>query len=423
MEEIKQKVRDLQETWNKVYETASSSESAWRPHLPYSSLEELTEVVNTISTLLNRVRAPTGFSPGYHLAKGLAVTALPAILTAAKNIEAGQYNHFPTFVSGISKLLSTIHSMVIFSPYDEKTEIISNISTQLSQSIAVLNTAQNELGKKVELITKAQELIDTIESKSSEIEELSTKASADTGSIKKDKEVAEQELVEIKENHTEIEDLITRLNKSVSENEILHEKLQSQSTLIEQIQIRSEEQQKVIDSVLPKGASAGLADAFASRGTQLQPSKNTWMTVFIFSILALAAFSLYLVSHAPNDPHNFWQSILYKIPLAAPFIWLGWFSAIQYGNIVRVQEDYAFKEATSKAFAGYRDHMEHIASVEIEDAMSAMNLLAAKTIEILAHEPLRIFNKTERDATPTHSIMSLLSSLRGQRPEKTEKNA
>ena len=51
--------------------------------------------------------------------------------------------------------------------------------------------------------------------------------------------------------------------------------------------------------------------------------------------------------------------------------------------------------------------------------MSAMNLLAAKTIEILAHEPLRIFNKTERDATPTHSILSLLSSLRGGKADKT----
>ena len=419
MEEIKQMVRDLQETWSKVYDTASSSENAWRPHLPYSSLEELSEVVNTISSLLDRVRAPTGFSPGYHLAKGLAVTSLPTILTAAKNLEAGQYNHFPTFVNGISKLLSTIHSMVIFSPYDEKTEIITDVTTQLSQSIAVLNTAQKELGEKVELIEKAQQLIEEIESKSSEIEELNTQASSNTVSIQQNKEAAEEELSEIKENHSEIEELINRLNESVSETEKLHKKLESQATLIEQIQTRSEEQQKVIDSVLPKGASAGLASAFASRGSQLQPSKKTWMTVFILSILALAFFSFYLVSHAPNDPNNFWQSILYKIPLAAPFIWLGWFSAIQYGNIVRVQEDYAFKEATSKAFAGYRDHMEHIASVELEDAMSAMNFLAAKTIEILAHEPLRIFNKTERDAAPTHSIMNILSVLRGHKPDKT----
>jgi hypothetical protein len=419
MEEIKQNVRELQESWKKIYEAASSSENSWRPHLPYSSLEELTEVVSTIATMLDRVRAPTGFSPGYHLAKGLAATSLPAILTSAKNIEAGQYNHFPTFVNGISKLLSTIHSMVIFSPYDEKSEIVTNISVQLSQGIAVLNTAQNELHKKVELIEKAQSLIDNIETKSSEIENLNTKAVSDTISIQNGKELASKELIEIQENNSEIQDIIKRLNQSVLENEKFKENLNSQAVIIEKIQAKSEEQQQVIDSVLPKGASAGLAAAFASRGAQLQPSKNIWMAVFILSILALATFSLYLVSHAPNDPNNFWQSILYKIPLAAPFIWLGWFSAIQYGNIVRVQEDYAFKEATSKAFAGYRDHMEHIASVELEGAMSAMNLLAAKTIEILAHEPLRIFNKTERDATPTHGILSLLGSLRGQKPDKT----
>ncbi len=40
----------------------------------------------------------------------------------------------------------------------------------------------------------------------------------------------------------------------------------------------------------------------------------------------------------------------------------------------------------------------------LSGAGTALNLLASKTIDILAHEPLRIYNKTDRDASPAHSV-------------------
>src|SRR5258705_2208482 len=99
--------------------------------------------------------------------------------------------------------------------------------------------------------------------------------------------------------------------------------------------------------------------------------------------------------------------LLRRLPCAAPLIWLGWFSAIQYGNTIRVQEDYAFKAATSKAFAGYKDHMEYMANVQLDEANSAMKLLAARTIEILAHEPLRIYQKPHKDVSPANFLLSI----------------
>ncbi len=50
--------------------------------------------------------------------------------------------------------------------------------------------------------------------------------------------------------------------------------------------------------------------------------------------------------------------------------------------------------------------MEHMANVQLEEANTAMTLLAAKTVSILANEPLRIYNKYERDASPANSILS-----------------
>ncbi len=145
----------------------------------------------------------------------------------------------------------------------------------------------------------------------------------------------------------------------------------------------------------------------------MQWTKWIWMTVFVSSLVGLAFFAYHLSGSLPLDAKEFWPSFLSRMTLAAPMIWLGWFSAVQYGNVVRVQEDYAFKEATSKAFQGYRDHMEHLASVELDSAGTALNLMAAKTIEILAQQPLRIYGKASKDASPAHGMADILGAMRG----------
>jgi hypothetical protein len=141
------------------------------------------------------------------------------------------------------------------------------------------------------------------------------------------------------------------------------------------------------------------------------------MGVFIVSLTALGIFAWHLIGIEPRKLSDFWNEIIVRLPLAAPLIWLGWFSAIQYGNTIRIQEDYAFKEATSKAFQGYRDHMEHLESVNADEAQTALSLLSEKTIEILAREPLRIYGKSEHDATPARGILSALSSRRQSKTE------
>ena len=131
---------------------------------------------------------------------------------------------------------------------------------------------------------------------------------------------------------------------------------------------------------------------------------------FFASIVGLAAFAWQIVHIPQANTEQIWTHVLHRLPLASPLIWLGWFSAIQYGNTLRVQEDYAFKEATSKAFEGYRSHMDHLASVDLKEGNTAMTMLAAKTIEILAREPLRIYAKSERDVSPTHALAELMSA-------------
>jgi hypothetical protein len=200
--------------------------------------------------------------------------------------------------------------------------------------------------------------------------------------------------------------------------------LNTQAKVVEELNGRNQRQAELIDTLLPKGASAGLAAAFAERRRQLELTKWLWMTLFIVSIACLAWSTtsvLSVLKELPAGSRDVWRELLFRLPFIAPFVWLGWFSAIQYGNTIRVQEDYAFKEATSKAFAGYRDHMEHLAGINTEDGETAMNLLAAKTIEVLAREPLRIYRRSHRDVSPVNEFAELLTAYRAGLKQKKEK--
>jgi hypothetical protein len=374
----------------------------------------LDEVLQTVNYWFSRVRAPSGFSPGFHLAKSLAAASLPSLIASSRQLEAGQYNHFPTFVSGLLNLLSSLHTMVVFSPKEDADSIAADLSAQLSQGLALLATAQKELADKSIRLEETGNLAATITDKHDEILALTETAKNLVAEIARHGNEAESSLDGIKadlesaNNHEkEFQSLLSESNKLQASLTLMEEK-------VVQLQAQSSKQLETIESILPKGASAGLASAFALRESQLDLAKWIWMGLFVATIGGLSYFAYDLIHAQVPQPEDFWKYVLYRLPLAAPLIWLGWFSAIQYGNIVRVQEDYAFKEATSKAFQGYRDHLEHLASVNVPDAGTAMNLMAAKTIEILAHEPLRIYGKTAKDASPAHGLADLLTSLKSR---------
>src|SRR5690606_37643271 len=137
---------------------------------------------------------------------------------------------------------------------------------------------------------------------------------------------------------SEFEEHLKYAKEAVEANEKLNKELTEAKQRLGDLEKRASEQSALIDSLLPKGASAGLAAAFASRGKGLNTTKTTWMIVFIATVAALGGLAFILATQAPKVDEPFVLHLLQRLPLAAPLIWLGWFSAVQYGNTVRVQE-------------------------------------------------------------------------------------
>lgn len=83
MKEIEEQVTQLHDSWKRIYKTTGAAPSSWQPYFPFTSLVILDEVLETINSWFARVRAPTGFSPGFHLAKAMAAVSLPSLMASA----------------------------------------------------------------------------------------------------------------------------------------------------------------------------------------------------------------------------------------------------------------------------------------------------------------------------------------------------
>lgn len=428
MDDIKNQFSEVKNKWATVYAAALSNPQLWKPHLPNTSLEMLNEVVEAVSIWLERSKAPNGFSPGYHLAKSLAAIYLPSLLSTVQQLEAGNYNHLQNFVNYLINTLAVIHTAVVYAPKNHQESINANFTAELSQALSLMNTAQRELSEKIELLDKsnilvgeieeshetvknAEKEIETCKNKVTEIREQSNKYLNNVADeFERIKQIKSEFEAQLNLHSTKHDDQLTNFDseyrKLLGDCTALDNRLQVMISELSELQEKCIEQEKIIDSILPRGASAGLAAAFSERGKQLERSKWIWFAAFVISIILLSVFAVYLlVGMAVPEETTFWNQLMLRLPLAAPMVWLGWFSAIQYGNVIRVQEDYAFKEATSKAFQGYRDHMEHLRDVDLDEGKTALTLLSEVTINVLSREPLRIYGKTEQDASPTHGFM------------------
>jgi hypothetical protein len=428
MSELGEKVRNIGDAWATIFDQAQATPALWQPHWPNGDLVVLDETVRTLVNMMDRERAPSGFGPGYQLAKALVTATIPNLQAAVAQLTAQNFNYLPSFSAQILDAISRVHSMILFSEKDSRNVSSADLQLELSEALSLLETAQRELGAK-------QGRLEAVASLASAVENFAGTAEAASENATAAKDTAATTLEEIGAKKTEVEEAAEavataqqKIEAAVTETEKkfesaftdaqkrLDELLEATQAATTGATAAGEElsklieqagaQNAVINQILPKAAGAGLADAFRHRVSQLQVIKWVWMGIFAAGLITLGIGAI-VAGPLPNGT-EFWTELLWRVAKAAPLVWVAWVSIAQYGNVTRVQEDYAFKEATSRAFQGYRDHMEHLRSVSDDEAGTALNLLATKTIEILAHEPLRVYMKPAKANSPTNALVSEL---------------
>ncbi|HEY9098000.1 MAG TPA: hypothetical protein VIN38_03940 [Thiobacillus sp.] len=143
----------------------------------------------------------------------------------------------------------------------------------------------------------------------------------------------------------------------------------------------------------------GLAGAFAKQAENVAGERRKWVLAFGLSIswLGYVAYNVvFTEAKTEFDP----LSILRGLPLAAPAIWLGWFSARQTGMLARIEQDYAYKASTAVAFEGYKKEV-----MDANDEALSKQLLET-AVSNFGDNPVRLYaNGSDNYGHPIEALV------------------
>lgn len=158
------------------------------------------------------------------------------------------------------------------------------------------------------------------------------------------------------------------------------------------------------EGLLPGATSAGLASSFNKQRSRFTSPQNLWLKTFVACIIALVFLALpsFLSAvfgwpHAMDPSWNAaWRSLTLRLPIVLPIIWLAIYAGRNYMTSVRMEEDYAYKEAISTAFEGYKREMEKFGPGDSENPTPIM-ILCTNILRAIAERPGRIYEGRQKD--------------------------
>lgn len=160
-----------------------------------------------------------------------------------------------------------------------------------------------------------------------------------------------------------------------------------------------EDRRDEISGLLENANKVGLARSFSEKRKELSRTWILWTVAFIIGIIGLLWIGLSellpLLEVGKPDP----VAVLVRFLVASPLVWFSWFAARQYGHVLRVSEDYAFKEAAAMAFAGYRNEM------GADEDM--LKLLQESAIRNFGSNPTEMLLKKADAASPLHDALEV----------------
>lgn len=137
------------------------------------------------------------------------------------------------------------------------------------------------------------------------------------------------------------------------------------------------------EKTLGNANRVGMAASFRQRKRELTIPLLIWGTVFVASVLGISVLAArYFDLNTLNDLT--WTALVFRVSILSPLIWLGWYSARQYGFTIRLKEDYAFKYASSMAYEGYKKAAGSI-NPELEEILMEFSMYN------MAQPPTRLF--------------------------------
>ena len=242
---------------------------------------------------------------------------------------------------------------------------------------------------------------------SGDIEKELTDILNDTKVKKEDTDKAHED---VKSRYSEIQDLYDSaeaFRKTSKENsDALASKVTDLLGAVESAQSATKTAYESLNKALIDVRKQGLAGAFTERAVKVSRERLLWGVVFVVSIIFLAFLAIDFAVDLPAYTYEaVVVALLRRAALAAPGVWMGWYSAKQLGRLARVQEDYEYKAATALAFQSYKNEAVDIGKDELKEE------LLRQAIESFGDNPVRLYEHAKSE--PASPLSDLLKRLEG----------
>lgn len=273
-----------------------------------------------------------------------------------------------------------------------------------------------------------------------QISEILAKVNVDSASIAKNEADAKELIASL----TEVAETAKAAQQRVTEYE---NKLLEQTSLYQELRSK-------IEGLLPGATSAGLASAFRAQRDRFKKSQGFWLIAFVATIVLLLAAGFYGLpissqrtlpqamkqtasqavpqatqqtsppSVQPETTNDSWEALLRhfvsRLPLVLPLIWFGIYAGGNYMLAIRGEEEYAFKEAVSTAFEGYKREMASIPNPP-GNATPPIVSFCENVLQALTRRPGQIYEGPHDDMTPLGSVAKAVSDTAEALKAITEK--
>lgn len=212
-------------------------------------------------------------------------------------------------------------------------------------------------------------------------------------------------------------------------NEEMTSRLESLKKYEQEQQVNNKNLYEQIESLLPGATSAGLAKAYQDMKESFDKPIKYWNITFIsiVSIMFVSTFISFVDIGIIKDNVTTWfafkimgdfsstlNSLLFKLPLYAPLIWLALFASKRRSENQRLQQEYAHKEAMAKSYVSYKMQIDELK----QEDKKLLEKLLDSSIDTVAHNASESLDKKHGDSTPVQSTIKMfveqVGKLKGQ---------
>lgn len=383
--DIQQQLEEIKTSWDEITNVPDDFAPWGYPGLTKQSIAD---AIGGLAEIASHLARQGDFEPQL-ISKA---TLQPVIVNLRQHVQqhvrSNPQPHIPGLLSLIEQIRLTLRSW------------LEDADQEGRHAVSVLT---EKLAEAISRMSDAEKLYEVIRSNFDSSGVASTQAKTDSDAIATYMSNAKLLASDITTNAGTVDTLLTQVKSDAIEISELTADFTNLKTELEESKGTQKElfaqfegyRQKV-DGLLGDTNRVTMAASFITRKAELNWPLGLWVGVFILSIIGLVSISAYYL--IPSLSAGKWEEAFVHLPLTAPLIWLGWFSAKQYGYTVRLREDYAYKVASAMAFEGYKREAE-----ETDDELKKKLLDTA--INNLSDNPLRVYSGHENHASPLHEIL------------------